>query len=75
MSPCLAPAHSENTLIGFKDVYLKAKAGSWPRLSYMCRVKAQGPSRTCNESKEEEEGSLEGRAWIAVNIDVTLSCA
>ena len=32
-------------------------AGSYLRLidSYITQCKAQGPSRTCNESKEEEE--------------------
>jgi len=35
------------------------EAGSYLRLIYFCitRLKAQGPSRTCNESKEEEKKS------------------
>jgi len=38
------------------------EAGSYLRLIDSCitQLKAQGPSRTCNESKEEEEGYL---AW------------
>ena len=34
-----------------------SEAGSYLRLidSYITHLKAQGPSRTCNESKEEEE--------------------
>jgi len=34
------------------------EAGSYLRLIDSCitQLKAQGPSRTCNESKEEEEG-------------------
>ena len=34
------------------------EAGSYLRLIDFCitQLKAQGPSRTCNESKEEEEG-------------------
>jgi len=36
------------------------EAGSYLRLIDFCitQLKAQGPSRTCNESKEEEEGEL-----------------
>ena len=39
------------------------EAGSYLRLTDSCitQFKAQGPSRTCNESKEEEE---EFRVWI-----------
>ena len=39
-----------------------SEAGSYLRLIYSCitQLKAQGPSRTCNESKEEEEDE-EGR--------------
>ena len=35
--------------------------GSYLRLTDFCitQLKAQGPSRTCNESKEEEEEALE----------------
>ena len=35
-----------------------SEAGSYLRLIDSCitQLKAQGPSRTCNESKEEEEG-------------------
>ena len=41
-----------------------SEAGSYLRLIDSCitQLKAQGPSRTCNESKEEEEGSCEARA-------------
>ena len=47
------------------------EAGSYLRLIDFCitQLKAQGPSRTCNESKEEEE---EGR-WgfdLALEADV-----
>ena len=36
-----------------------SEAGSYLRLIDSCitQLKAQGPSRTCNESKEEEKGS------------------
>ena len=36
-----------------------SEAGSYLRLIDVCitQLKAQGPSRTCNESKEEEEES------------------
>ena len=38
-------------------VCVSSEAGSYPRLIDCCitQLKAQGPSRTCNESKEEEE--------------------
>jgi len=37
-----------------------SEAGSYLRLIDPCitQIKAQGPSRTCNESKEEEEEDL-----------------
>jgi len=37
---------------------LRAKRGSYLRLVDSCitQLKAQGPSRTCNDSKKEEEG-------------------
>ena len=39
------------------------EAGSYLRLIDFCitQLKAQGPSTTCNESKEEEEEEEEGR--------------
>jgi len=39
-----------------------SEAGSYLRLidSFITQLKAQGPSRACNESKEEEEVSVEG---------------
>ena len=45
----------------------------WPIDSCITQLKAQGPSRTCNESKEEEEahragtgsGPPPGRPWCA----------
>ena len=37
-----------------------------PRLS-LTQLKAQGPSRTCNESKEEEEEQIEGVVVLATN--------
>ena len=39
-----------------------SEAGSYLRLIDSCitQLKAQGPSRTCNESKEEEGGYVEG---------------
>ena len=45
-----------------------SEAGSYLRLRDSCitQLTAQGPSRTCNESKEEEEGGREGAdrpAW------------
>ena len=42
------------------------EAGSYLRLIDSCitQLKAQGPSRTCNESKEEEEGGVHTRKEI-----------
>jgi len=42
-----------------REVCSGSEAGSYLRLidSFITQLKAQGPSRTCNESKEEEEGS------------------
>jgi len=39
------------------------EAGSYLRLTDFCitQLKAQGPSRTCNESKEEEEEACSER--------------
>ena len=47
-------------------------AGSYLRLTDSCitQLKAQGPSRTCNESQEEEEEERGGTATI---VKVTLS--
>ena len=49
-----------------------AKAGSYLRLIDSCitQLKAQGPSRTCNESKEEEEGNCLYRVPGEVMVDV-----
>ena len=46
-----------------------AKRGSYLRRidSYATQLKAQEPSRTCNESKEEEEKSTVGSA-IATKV-------
>ena len=43
----------------FTEMCCGTEAGSYLRLIDSCitQLKAQGPSRTCNESKEEEEGS------------------
>ena len=47
--------------------YAETKAGSYLRLIDSCitHLKAQGPSRTCNESKEEEEGIRRRRCRVA----------
>jgi len=44
-----------------------SEAGSYLRLIDSCitQLEAQGPSRTCNESKEEEEKILWKRALFA----------
>ena len=41
----------------FTEMYSGSEAGSYLRLIDSCitQLKAQGPSRTCNEDKEEEE--------------------
>jgi len=46
--------------------------GLWVRgLSCITQFKAQGPSRTCNESKEEEEVRDQGSlAWSVVEVSV-----
>ena len=31
--------------------------------SCITQLKAQGPSRTCDESKEEEKGRMRGQTW------------
>ena len=43
----------------FTEMCCGTEAGSYLRLIDSCitQLKAQGPSRTCNESKEEEEAS------------------
>jgi len=45
-----------------------SEAGSYLRRIDSCvtQLKAQGPSRTCNESKEEEEESLEETDQLSV---------
>ena len=42
----------------FTEMCCGTEAGSYLRLIDSCitQLKAQGPSRTCNESKEEEDG-------------------
>ena len=42
-----------------------SEAGSYLRLIDSCitQLKAHGPSRTCNESKEEEEEKLPGKVY------------
>ena len=44
----------------FSPVYVVTEAGSHSRLIDSCitQIKAQEPSRTCNESKEKEEDYL-----------------
>ena len=46
---------------------MTADAGSYLRLIDSCitQLKAQGPSRTCNESKEEEEEAVTACAWCS----------
>jgi len=48
----------------FTEMCCGTEAGSYSRLIDSCitQLKAQGPSRTCNESKEEEEDSRRGSA-------------
>ena len=49
------------------------ETGSYLRLIYSCitQRKAQGPSETCNESKdEEEEEVMESRARDPLSIDL-----
>ena len=43
-----------------------SQAGSYLRLEDSCitQLKAQGPSRTCNESQEEEEEEEEGEVFV-----------
>ena len=44
----------------FTEMCCGTEAGSYLRLidSFITQIKAQGPSRTCSESKKEEEGNL-----------------
>ena len=51
-----------------------SEAGSYLRLMDSCitRLKAQGPSRTCNESKEEEEGERTALIWTRLTKLFTL---
>ena len=48
--------------ISLDDVDVTCEAGSYLRLidAGITQLKAQGPSRTCNEGKEEEEAFLLG---------------
>ena len=58
-------------LHGLKSVQLSisTETGSYFRLIDSCitQLKAQGPSRTCNESKEEEEESM-----VSVSVAASL---
>jgi len=47
-----------------------SEAGSYLRLIDFCitQLKTQGPARTCNESKEEEEEEVEDCAWVAMRV-------
>ena len=56
----------------FTGMCCGTEAGSYLRLIDSCitQLKAQGASRTCNESKEEEDEF--GGDTISVNISVTL---
>jgi len=53
--------HVPGTVGHVPGVVICTEAGSYLRLIDSCitQLNAQGPSRTCNESKEEEEGSRE----------------
>ena len=47
----------------FTEICCGTEAGSYLRLIYSCitQLKAQGPFRTCNESKEAEEEAVVAR--------------
>ena len=49
------------SMAAFTEMCSGSEVGSYLRLidSYITQLKAQGPSRTCNESKEEEEDLFE----------------
>ena len=51
----------KSTDMHFTEMCSGSEAGSYLRLIDSCitQLKAQGPSRTCNESKEEEEESID----------------
>ena len=61
---CLKNARTDlqSLLCGYKrtERCSASKVGSYLRLldSFVTQFKAQGPSRTCNESKEEEEKKM-----------------
>ena len=52
-----------------------SEAGSYLRLIDSCitQLKAQGPARTCNESKVEEEGVLRNAKLSSAQADGTRS--
>ena len=52
---CVRPSPQQNN--HFREMCSGSEAGSHLRLrdSWITQLKAQGPSRTCNESKAEEE--------------------
>jgi len=60
--PPFGPRHAR---AGLDD--LRSKAGSHLRLTDSCitQLKAQGPSRTCNESEEDEEECIPSRLAVA----------
>ena len=65
--PCEKPA--ERAARHFTEMCSGSEAGSYLRLRDSCitQLKAQGPFRTCNESKEEEEVQ-----WIAIRQKKTM---
>ena len=54
---------------------ISTETGSYFRLIDSCitQLKAQGPSRTCNESKEEEEEASLGADWLAYSLTDSLT--
>ena len=50
----------------FTEMCCGTEAGSYLRIidSFITQLKAQGPSRTCNESKEEEK--KKNIVWVAL---------
>ena len=54
----------------FAEMCCGTEAGSYLRLIDFCitQLKAQGPSRTCNESKEEEEEGVSGKRVVRSDV-------
>ena len=52
------------------DIGSGSEAGSYLRRIDCCitQLKAQGPSRTCNESKEEEAEDSSGAGWCGGGV-------